>query len=354
MSDPKFGEPVEENPSQTELPPVEDVVGRANDSLAEAEAASRDAVSGAAPSDPSTSNDFATVTDAAVDHDALASKLAASDADSALPGATEPAAAPREVSIEPPAASTSLATDAYDRDFDDSLYTSAATTPVTGAGDDAATRAYTPEAITPSEPVAPAVVAPTVPAAHQPIFVQAPEAPRTRGNRLAAGGIGLLAAVVFALLYAGILFGLSYFFEAGTAEDPIGTLQLMAMSIPFWTTVAVFWIAFWLLGAIINTGRWGQWVIWGLLVGLATLVANALGLLIEAPFWEITAREGAELFSSNLITVSSFIAFVLGRELTIWFGAWVAARGRRVIELNAEAQREYERILEAGPQLQNI
>ena len=44
-------------------------------------------------------------------------------------------------------------------------------------------------------------------------------------------------------------------------------------------------------------------------------------------------------------------AFVIGRELTIWFGAWVAARGRRVTELNREAQREYERTLEAGPQL---
>jgi hypothetical protein len=42
---------------------------------------------------------------------------------------------------------------------------------------------------------------------------------------------------------------------------------------------------------------------------------------------------------------------VIGRELTIWFGAWVAARGKRVTELNIEAQREYERTLEAGPQL---
>jgi hypothetical protein len=45
------------------------------------------------------------------------------------------------------------------------------------------------------------------------------------------------------------------------------------------------------------------------------------------------------------------VAFVLGRELTIWFGAWVAARGKRVTELNDEAQREYERTLEAGPRL---
>ena len=47
----------------------------------------------------------------------------------------------------------------------------------------------------------------------------------------------------------------------------------------------------------------------------------------------------------------AIVAFVLGRELTIWFGGWVAARGKRVSELNREAQREYERTLEAGPRL---
>ena len=36
-----------------------------------------------------------------------------------------------------------------------------------------------------------------------------------------------------------------------------------------WVPVVVFFIAFWLLGAIINRGRWGAWVIFGLLVGFA-------------------------------------------------------------------------------------
>ena len=48
----------------------------------------------------------------------------------------------------------------------------------------------------------------------QPIFVQAPEAPRPRGNRAAAGLIGLLAAVVVflivgVLMIAGIMGGSS-------------------------------------------------------------------------------------------------------------------------------------------------
>lgn len=53
----------------------------------------------------------------------------------------------------------------------------------------------------------------------------------------------------------------------------------------------------------------------------------------------------------QLLAPLAIVAFVLGRELTIWFGGWVAARGKRVSELNREAQREYERTLEAGPRL---
>ncbi|MDF2554827.1 MAG: hypothetical protein K0R60_722, partial [Microbacterium sp.] len=58
-----------------------------------------------------------------------------------------------------------------------------------------------------------------------------------------------------------------------------------------------------------------------------------------------------ELIEGQLFSPFAILAFVLGRELTIWFGAWVAKRGKRVTELNNEAQREYERTLEAGPQL---
>ena len=64
--------------------------------------------------------------------------------------------------------------------------------------------------VTPSEPVvAEPHVAPVVAARRcpQPIFVQAPEAPRPRGNRAAAGAIGLLAALSFAVLYLAVWLG---------------------------------------------------------------------------------------------------------------------------------------------------
>jgi len=65
----------------------------------------------------------------------------------------------------------------------------------------------------------------------------------------------------------------------------------------------------------------------------------------------LTPTEGVELIRDNMFHPLAVVAFIIGRELTIWYGAWAAARGKRVTELNTEAMREYERTLEAGPQL---
>jgi hypothetical protein len=242
---------------------------------------------------------------------------------------------------------------------DDGQYTTAADYQAAMARHSAETEDLSP-AVTPSEPVAEsptaaaAAVAPTAaasPAAMQPIFVQAPEAPNPRGNRAAAGAIGLLAALSFALLYLAALVGFGFIngdvTTANVADVVLGALGTWSL----WVTVVVFFLAFWLLGAIINRGRWGAWVIFGLLVGFASYGGYILGELFQAPFWMLTASQGAKLIQDHLWSPLAFAAFVIGRELTIWFGAWAAARGRRVTELNIEAQREYERTLEAGPQI---
>ena len=132
----------------------------------------------------------------------------------------------------------------------------------------------------------------------------------------------------------------------------VGTEALAALSSWwFWVPVVVFYLAFWLLGAIINRGSWAHWVIFGLLVGVASYGGHLLGQLFQAPFWQLTASQGQEVVRGQLLAPLAIVAFVLGRELTIWFGGWVAARGKRVSDLNREAQRDYERTLEAGPRL---
>lgn len=210
--------------------------------------------------------------------------------------------------------------------------------------------AYAPAAgaetqIVPSEPLYAAI------APQQPIFVQAPEPPRERGNRGTAGAIGLLATLVFAVLYLASTVGLRALDGKVAADTLVDEILAPLSTWGFWVPVAAFFFGFWLLGSMINRGRWGRWVIFGLIVGGIAYGGHILGKLIEEPFWQLTASEGLELVGTQLLAPLAIAAFLFARELTVWFGAWVARSGARKTELNAEAQREYERTLEAGPTL---
>ncbi|MFJ6677599.1 ABC transporter [Microbacterium sp. NPDC091382] len=336
-TEPAFGEPVEEPTSADGSRGVDDVVGSANTSLADAEAASR-----TADDRPRGDRSFDVTdrgSDLSVDYskysepDAPVTASAVSSEPLYRPGAAEDESAPADSaaqtrsneSVKTDAAAPAVATEAYTRPD------------------------QTPTTVTASEPAASA--APTAVYSQQPIFVQAPEAPRPRGNRGAAGAIGLLAALLFAVLYLAAALGLKAL-EDGLAVDAIGQSVVdIVTTWSFWVPVVVFFLGFWILGAFINRGRWGRWVVFGLLVGAVAYGGHLLGQLFQAPFWSIAPSQAAQIVGDQLLAPLAVIAFVLGREITIWFGAWVAARGRRVTELNEEAQREYERTLEAGPQL---
>lgn len=344
MSDPEVPQP--DKPAD-----VDDVLTSANEGLADAEAAGAD-VSGSssAVAEPDTagSSDSASGALAAetVDPDLAAFEAAERDhpgtfvtpglaesaeADSSTPNgdsAAEPASRASDTSlsaVDADAAETSIADQAYD----------------SAASDDMQTR------VVPSEPV----VAAAAPVQNQPIFVQAPEPPRDRGNRGTAAGVGVIATIVFAILYLAIGLGWSAIQGQVTTEDIVDEILAPLTTWAFWVPVVSFFIGFWLLGAIINRGRWGRWVIFGLLVGVVSYGGYILGHLFEAPFWLISSSDAVDLIGEHLFAPHAIAAFVLGRELTIWFGAWVARSGARKNELNAEAQREYERTLEAGPTL---
>lgn len=341
MSDPDVPQP--EKPAD-----VDDVVGSANAGLDAAAAAGADV-----PGSGETTADGGDVTPAAapVDPDLAAFEAAEREH-------------PGTFASPPPAVTPASSTASYDRAEEIRAQADAETTsfypePVVGEpvpfgheqsgmagaayaqyGDEAETR------VVPSEPLAVAAAAQP-----QPIFVQAPEPPRDRGNRGTAGAIGLLATLVFAVLYLGAWLGLGAIAGDVTGEN-IGQSAVAPLTTwGFWTPVVVFFLGFWLLGAIINRGRWGLWVVFGLIVGVIAYGGHILGQLFEAPFWKLSSSQGLDLVGEQLLAPLAIAAFVFARELTIWFGAWVARSGARKTELNAEAQREYERTLEAGPTL---
>jgi hypothetical protein len=328
MSDPDV--PQSERPKD-----VDDVVGSANAGLDAAAAAGAD-IPGAVAQPAA---------DESVDPDLAAFEAAERD----HPGTFQPPAAP----AAPPLVSADadetavVATPVADRDE---------TTPFSFRDEEPtiADAAYSPPygddetRVLPSEPLVAAAPAPLVP---QPIFVQAPEPPRDRGNRGTAGAIGLLATLVFAVLYLGTTIGLGALAGDVTGAN-IGTAAAAPLATwGFWTPVVVFFLGFWFLGAIINRGRWGLWVVFGIIVGAIAYGGHILGQVFEARFWTLSPSAGLELVGEQLLAPLAIAAFVFARELTIWFGAWVARSGARKTELNAEAQREYERTLEAGPTL---
>jgi hypothetical protein len=327
MSDPRTpGEPVEEPGS------VDDVVGQANEGLADAEEARRDAARTDATADE-------TVVDAEPARDETVEGAAASDEtpwyerddvpmdDDAGPEIVQPAAAePEPVVAEPVVADEPVATDQPETVVAEPVVAEEPVVVTEAAGTAPADQT---EVIAPTA-VAPAATATAYSQQPQPIFVQAPEPPRPRGNRAAAGAIGLLAALCFAVLYLATALVVNLVTGAVTASDTVSWLVGALATWALWVPVAVFFLAFWLLGAIINRGRWGLWVVFGLLVGLAAYGGHILGQLFQAPFWAVTATQGREVVESQLWVPLAFAAFIFGRELTIWFGAWVSARGRRV------------------------
>lgn len=323
MSDDKsrLGEPVGE-PNE-EGTPVDDVVVRAQEGLAEAQAAGADAGIVDASAAASADDDG--------DDDGFAARYAAYTNDAPLADAPVTAQA-EAVQVE---AVEIVAAGAGGAEVDAVLVET--TAPAAAA------------VVTASEPVEPVV--PASPAAPQPIFVQAPLPPTPRGNRGVGALIGLLAAVSFAVLYLAAYLGLGLL----SGEYTFGTIAEAAQgaltSVWLWVATGVFYLAFLLFVAIANRARWGIYVILGLLVGVASYGAHLVGQLFQAPFWSLTASQGVALVEAQLVAPLAFIAFVIGRELTIWFGAWVAMHGRRATEYNREALLEYERTLEAGPTL---
>ncbi|MEV7632164.1 ABC transporter [Microbacterium sp. NPDC089318] len=367
MSDPEV-------PKNEQHHDVDDVVGRANEGLDAAAAARGDASStdaAAKPVDPDaeafaaaerdypgtfgssesaadrTHTDPSTHADPGIHVDPRADADRRADAADAAAAEAAAADAHRSDSLRDAAAASSAASDrstsVHDADATRVIDTDRPHHPtVADTAYAASTGSAAETRVVPAEPVAP-------PAAPQPIFVQAPEPPRELGNRGTAGAIGLVAALAFAVLYLGAILGFGALRGEVTAEN-IGTAAVAPLTTwSFWVPVAVFFLSFWLLGAFINRARWGKWVTLGLLVAIATYGGYILGQLFQAPFWRITATESVELVNEQLLAPLAIASFIFARELTIWFGAWVARSGAKKKALNAEAQAEYERTLEAGP-----
>lgn len=194
---------------------------------------------------------------------------------------------------------------------------------------------------------------PLTPAQQQfPLFVQAPEAPRDRGNRGFGILIGLLGTVVFAAIYAAAVTGLQLVYPNATVRaggDFVDILLSLVTSWVFIVPVVVFFFAWLVTAVIINRAGWVHWVLGGFVIGLVTYLSWFGGLLLQEQAWKLGGTASLKLVLDNAFAFGPVIAFVVAREIPVWLGGWIGAHGRKVRAQNLEAQREYEQVLDAGP-----
>lgn len=197
----------------------------------------------------------------------------------------------------------------------------------------------------PEAAAAPVAAAPAAPARPVPVYVEAPVAPRAAGNRVAGILISIPSTIVFAALLCGVTYLHGQYF--GESREPLEFLGALW----FWLAVAMYFLGSVLIAAIVNRAGWWAHVLGGLLIGLFAAIGATGGQLI-ADAQTIYSDEVLTATLVRLFSVTSLAAFILGREIPIWFGLWGAARGRRMNARNAAAREEYEQLLDNGPQLQ--
>ena len=120
----------------------------------------------------------------------------------------------------------------------------------------------------------------------------------------------------------------------------------------FWVPIVAFFVGFMLLAVIVNRGPWWTYAVFGLLVAALVYFSYIGGALITVQAWTLTLDEASAFVSQRWLDPFAIVAAAIAREIPIWLGGWIAARGRGVTERNRLALEEYDRELAAGPQPQ--
>ena len=149
----------------------------------------------------------------------------------------------------------------------------------------------------------------------------------------------------FALLYAGAAFLL-------LSGQGVQVFTEFLVRPVFWAPIVAFFVAFAILALILNTSAWWTWAVFGLLIGVFVYFSYTGGALLTVRAWTLTLADAQVFIAQRWLDPFAILAAVIARELPIWFGGWIAAHGRTVDERNRVALEEYDRMIAAGPKLQ--
>ncbi|MBC9954389.1 hypothetical protein ICM05_06970 [Leucobacter sp. cx-42] len=175
------------------------------------------------------------------------------------------------------------------------------------------------------------------------LYMQTPMPPDLRGNRGVGVLISLVAMVGFGVVLAGV-------YAAWQAPQFPPSTYLSEGLLPllqnwgFEAAVFGFFAALALLVLIVGRAGWWAYIVFGFFVGVATWLAATAGAALYARFG-LGIGIGTDPFAiieQYGFTMPAIAAGIVAREVTVWFGAWIGFRGRRVRNRNAELLDEYE------------
>jgi hypothetical protein len=186
-------------------------------------------------------------------------------------------------------------------------------------------------------------VAPAQPAmaGQQVVYVQAPLPPRVRSNRVVGVLLALVGTVVFAVVFAGAAALLIPFGYGGRSFTPVFSAFLQSAF--FWIPIMMFALGFIVLTVILNRAGWWAHVIGSLLVALFVYFTSIGLLLLVGNVFSLTSAQASSAFGALAANPLMIAAALVAREVSIWIGLAIAARGRRVRVRNDETRTAWDR-----------
>jgi len=171
-------------------------------------------------------------------------------------------------------------------------------------------------------------------------FLPAPVAPKKKGNRGVGSLIALLSVIAFAVLYALVA---ALIINARAPRDLGEIFTSFATSPVFYVPAILFVVAFIIVVLLANRANWWAYVLGSLLVGAIVYFGTiGVGLLSENVV-TMTPAEAASRFAEYAVDPFVIAAALIAREVALWTGSAIAARGRRQKNKNLTAREEYER-----------
>ena len=172
-------------------------------------------------------------------------------------------------------------------------------------------------------------------------FTPPPVAPKKKGNRVFGALIALVSSVVFLIVFA--IVAAIVISVGAPGQSVVGNLTAFLTSPVFYVPAIFFAAGFVLVVLLANRANWWAYIIGSLFVAAVVYFGTiGVGLLINNVVVMTPAEATAE-FARSASNPFVIAGALVAREVAMWSGAAIAARGRRMKARNRSAREEYER-----------